>query len=142
MQALLFRFLPPARVALVMQFLRFGVVGGFGFVVTAAVVYATRPFIGNYWAIVPAFLVAATGNWVLNRLWTFRGHGTRGQSLYREWSMFVAANLMGFALNAGVYWTLVAVSPLCAAIPLIPLLAGTLVGMFANFFLSRRVVFR
>ncbi len=136
------RMLPAERAALLMQFFRFGVVGVVGFLVTTAVVYAARPWIGNYLAVVPAFLLAATGNWVLNRMWTFHGHGTRSQSLYREWTMFLAANLFGFLLNAGVYWVLIAVSPLCASNPVIALVAGTLAGMFTNFFLSRRVVFR
>jgi putative flippase GtrA len=142
MEAILVRVLPAKQAALLLQFVRFGVVGGIGFVVTTAVVYATRPWIGNYLAVIPAFLLAATGNWVLNRLWTFRGHGTKRQSLLREWTMFLAANAIGFALNAGVYWILIAVSPLCASNPVIALVAGTLAGMFANFFLSRRVVFR
>jgi putative flippase GtrA len=140
MEAILARALPAHRVALVMQFLRFGVVGVFGFVVTTLVVYATRPWIGNYWAIVPGYLIAASGNWVLNRLWTFRGRGT--QPLHREWTMFLLTNLLGFVLNASVYWALVAVSPLCADNPVIALVGGTLCGMFANFFLSRHVVFR
>ncbi len=140
MEAILVRVMPAHRVALLMQFFRFGVVGGFGFVVTTAVLYATRPWVGNYAAIIPAFLVAATGNWALNRLWTFRGRGT--QSAFREWAMFLAANLVGMALNAATYWTLISLSALCAANPVIALAVGTLVGLFANFTLSRRVVFR
>lgn len=142
MQALLSRVLPAERVALAVQFLRFGVVGVVGFVVTTLVVYATRPIIGNYAAIVPGFLVAATGNWVLNRIWTFRGHGSARLPLHREWALFIGSNMIGFALNAAVYWALIAVSSLCAENPVIALIFGTLVGMFANFFLSRRVVFR
>lgn len=140
MQAILARAMPPARAALLLQFLRFGTVGFCGFVVTTAVVYATRGFLGNYLAIVPAFVIAATGNWMLNRLWTFRGQGS--QSAFREWTMFLAANLLGFGLNAGTYWVLVALSAFCAANPVVPLLAGTLVGMFANFGMARQVVFR
>jgi putative flippase GtrA len=140
MEAILVRVLPAKHAALLMQFFRFGVVGGLGFVVTTAVVYATRPWIGNYLAIIPAFLVAATGNWALNRLWTFRGRGT--QSAVREWLLFLAANLVGMALNAATYWTLIALSATCAANPVIALAAGTIVGLFANFSLSRKMVFR
>lgn len=140
MEAILARALPAHRVALAMQFFRFGVVGGIGFVVTTLVVYATRPLVGNYLAIIPGFLVAATCNWALNRLWTFRGQGQ--QPILREWFLFLAANAVGMGLNAAVYWTLVALSTLCADNPVIPLAAGTLVGLFANFTLSRRMVFR
>lgn len=140
MQANLARALPARHAAVVMQFLRFGVVGGIGFVVTTVVVYATRPFIGNYAAILPGFLVAATGNWALNRLWTFRGRSS--QPLVREWTMFLATNALGMALNAAVYWTMISLSALCAANPVIALAAGTLCGMLFNFSLSRQVVFR
>lgn len=140
MEAILARALPAERVVLVMQFLRFGVVGTIGFVVTTAVVYATRPFVGAYLAILPAFLVAATGNWVLNRLWTFRGRGRRG--LVHEWVMFLATNALGMVLNAGTYWLLITVSGFCAQHLVVPLIAGTLCGLSANFTLSRQVVFR
>ena len=140
MEAILARALPADRVVLVMQFLRFGVVGGIGFVVTTAVVYATRPLVGAYLAILPGFLVAATGNWVLNRLWTFRGRGSRG--LAHEWVMFLATNALGMVLNAGTYWVLITVSAFCAQHLVVPLVAGTLAGLFANFTLSRQVVFR
>ena len=140
MEAILARAFPAHRVALVMQFIRFGVVGGIGFVVTTAVVYATRGLIGNYLAVIPAFLVAATCNWALNRLWTFRGQGRL--PVLREWSLFLAANLIGMGINAAVYWTLVALFALCAENPVLPLAAGTICGLFANFALSRRVVFR
>jgi putative flippase GtrA len=140
MEAIFARTLPAHRVTLVMQFLRFGVVGGIGFVVANAIVYATRPWIGNYLAAIPAFLIAATCNWALNRLWTFRGRGSR--SALREWTMFLAANAIGMALNLAVYWILIALSTVCADNPVLPLAAGTLCGLFANFSLSRRVVFR
>jgi len=140
MEAILYRILPAYRVALVMQFLRFGVVGGLGFVVDTAVVYATRGWIGNYWAAVPAYIVAASFNWLLNRLWTFRGQGSG--PMHRQWTLFMATNLIGFTLNRGAYWTLISISVLCADNPVIAVAAGSLSGMFANFFLSRRLVFR
>ncbi len=140
MEAILARTLPPHRVVLLMQFLRFGVVGGFGFVVDTSVVYATRGWLGNYWAAVPAYLVAATVNWMLNRAWTFRGQGS--QPAHRQWTMFLATNLVGFALNRGAYWTMIALSPFCARNPVFAVAVGSLCGMFANFSLSRRLVFR
>jgi putative flippase GtrA len=140
MEAILARALPADRVALVMQFLRFGAVGGLGFVVDTCVVYATRGWIGNYWAAVPAYVIAASFNWLLNRMWTFRGQGSH--SAHRQWSLFLATNLVGFALNRGTYWTLISVSVLCSDNPVIAVAAGSIAGMFTNFSLSRRVVFR
>lgn len=122
------------------QFLRFGTVGAFGFLVDTATVYATRGTLGLYGAGVLAFLVAATANWGLNRVWTFRGLGSG--ALHRQWAMFLAANSVGFVLNRGAYFILVTFSVLCAANPVIAVGAGSITGMFANFTLSRRLVFR
>ncbi len=129
-----------ARLALLAQFLRFGAVGGSGFLIDTATVYATRGWLGLYGAGVLAYLLAVSSNWALNRVWTFRGQGS--QTLHRQWAAFLAANLAGFALNRGAYTILVTISPLCAAQPVFAVAAGTAAGMFVNFFLSRRYVFR
>ena len=52
------------------------------------------------------------------------------------------AILSGFAFNRGLYTLLVVNSALCRDFPVLALAAGTLAGMFANFFMSRRLVFR
>lgn len=122
------------------QFLRFGTVGTFGFLIDTATVYASRGALGLYGAGVLAFFVAASANWALNRVWTFRGLGTAAP--HRQWAMFLAANSVGFVLNRGAYFILVTVSTLCAANPVLAVGAGSITGMFANFTLSRRIVFR
>ncbi len=122
------------------QFLRFGTVGTFGFLVDTATVYASRGTLGLYGAGLLAFFVAASANWALNRVWTFRGLSTG--AVHRQWAKFLAANSLGFVLNRGAYFTLVTVSVLCAANPVIAVAAGSITGMFANFTLSRRLVFR
>ena len=134
------RRVPASFRQLLPQFLRFGVVGTIGFGVDTAVVYALRGLIGIYAADTISFLTAASGNWLLNRIWTFRGHG-QGSPL-GQWLLFLAANSLGFALNRGTFFTMVRLSPFVFHYPVIGIAAGTLVGMFANFALSHRVVFR
>lgn len=140
MEALLVRAASPQRIALILQFMRFGTVGVFGFVVDASVVYATRYWLGLYVAGLLSFVVAATANWALNRAWTFRGQGSG--PAHRQWARFMAANLVGFVLNRGAYFILIATSALCADKPVLAVAAGAIAGMFANFALSRRLVFR
>ena len=130
------RLLDPALIA---QFLRFGTVGGIGFVIDTAVVYALRGALGLYGAGMVSYLVAASCNWALNRAWTFRGLG-EGPA-HRQWARFMAANLVGFVLNRGTYAILVTWVPLCARQPVFAVAAGSVAGMFVNFALSRRVVF-
>jgi putative flippase GtrA len=122
------------------QFLRFGVVGTIGFGVYTGTLYATVWLIGIYVAGIVSYLIAATGNWLINRLWTFKGHG-HGPML-RQWLMFLAANSLGMVLNLGCLFLLDHFSPLVHAHKIIGTAAGTLIGLFANFALSHRMVFR
>ncbi len=61
------------------EFLRFGTVGGLGLLWDVSTFYVVRPFLGFTIATLASFLVAATMNWILNRLWTFRGPRQPGQ---------------------------------------------------------------
>ncbi len=132
--------LNPARRAWIIDLLRFGTVGGVGFLLDSATVYASRAALGLYGAGVLAYFVAATGNWLLNRVWTFRGRGSG--PAHRQWAAFLAANLVGFVLNRGTYAILVTVSALCARQPVYAIAAGAIAGLFTNFSLSRKLVFK
>lgn len=134
------RAVGPARAIVLLQFLKFGVVGTFGFVVDTSTVYALRGSLGLYGAGAAAYLTAASGNWVLNRIWTFRGKG--GQPAHRQWALFLMANLVGFMLNRGTYAILVTFVPRCAVEPVWAVAAGSIAGLWTNFFLSRKLVFR
>jgi putative flippase GtrA len=134
------RWASPARVVLAGQFIRFGIVGGIGFVVDTATVYGLRHDLGLYGAGMVAYGVAASGNWLLNRLWTFRGHGS--QPAHRQWAMFMLTNLAGFVLNRGTYAILVTFVAAAAEQPVIATAAGAMAGLLVNFNLSRRLVFR
>jgi len=122
------------------QFAMFGVVGAIGFVFDTATVYASRSMLGLYGAGLLAYLVAATVTWGLNRVWTFRGQG-EGPA-HHQWARFLVANSLGFVLNRGTYAVLITISTLCAREPVLAVAAGSLMGMFANFGLSRTMVFR
>ncbi len=133
--------LGPARFKLLLEFLRFGVVGAIGFVVDTAVLYAGLALgLGLYGGRVISYLVAATTTWALNRLWTFRGRGDG--PAHRQWALFLIVNLVGFAMNYGTYAALIALVPVVAAHPVLGVAAGAIAGMFGNFVLSRRLVFR
>jgi putative flippase GtrA len=93
----LWRSISPSRRLLLAQFLRFGTVGAAGFIVDTATVYGLRYSLGLYGAGLVAYVLAASCNWILNRLWTFRGTGSG--SAHRQWAMFMATNLAGFVLN-------------------------------------------
>jgi len=125
---------------LLLQFLRFGVVGGIGWVADTATVYALRPFIGVVAAGLLAYPVAASVTWAINRAWTFRGQGEG--SAFAQWLRFLAGNSLGFALNRGTYVVLVSTVGVIADNPVIATAAGAIAGMFMNFHISRKMVFR
>jgi len=151
MNALLIRLLPmlppvvrlrvtPGRLMLLSEFMMFAVVGVIGLVVDTATVYGLRFWLGLYGAGLAAYGTGATTTWLFNRLWTFRGKGAG--PAHRQWARFLAANALGFVLNRGAYALMVTFVPLAAAQPVIATSAGAIAGMFVNFNLSRRIVFR
>jgi len=136
---LLHRIRPEQRVVLV-QFIRFAIIGTLGFVWDTMIVYALAPRIGVYTAGVVSYFIVASINWLLNRIWTYAhvSHGVR----HRQLLMFLLANSVGLVLNRGTYSLLVHFVPLCRVYLVLPVAAGGICGMFVNFFLSRRLVFR
>jgi putative flippase GtrA len=125
-----------------LQFLRFGVVGVAGFLVDAGVLTAMLWLgLGPYAGRVVSYLAAASTTFALNRAWTFRS-ALREGPVAAQWGRFVLLNLMGFAANYGTYAALVAGTGIVAAYPVIGVAAGSVAGMFLNFGLSRRYVFR
>jgi putative flippase GtrA len=130
----------PEQRTLFWSFMRFGVVGLSGLPVDTAAVYICKTSMGVYAAGAVAYLIAATWTFAFNRLWTFRG--ANHDPLWRQWLTFLGANLGGGALNRGTFFLLVTVSSFCATYVVIPVAAGAVAGMFANFFASRRLVFR
>lgn len=130
----------PGRLAWTGELVRFGGVGVVGFVVNVATVYRARELVGLYTGGLVAWVFAATVTWSLNRAWTFKGRSTI--PLHRQWVLFLATNLVGFVLYYATYSVLVSHSSLCAAQPITAVFAGTIAGLFANFTLSRRLVFR
>jgi len=124
------------------QFLRFGVVGTAGFLVDSAVLLSLMALgLGPYGGRAVSYLAAASTTFALNRAWTFRDAG-RDRPVASQWGRFVLLNLVGFAANYGTYAALIATSPLVAEYPVLGVAAGSVAGMFINFGLSRRFVFR
>jgi putative flippase GtrA len=132
--------LPPHRRVLARQFLQFGIIGTLGFVWDTCIVYALTPHLGPYIAGLISFFIVASINWGANRWWTYRGHDH--DSMHVQLVRFLMANAVGLVLNRGTMFTLVATVPLCRVYLILPVAAGGIAGMFVNFFLSRRLVFR
>lgn len=121
------------------QVWRFFLVGSVAFVVNGSFVEILVGPVGPVKAQLIAFPVAATVAWWLNRKYTF---GASGHKLHREWFNYILANSIGWLINNGLYLVLIYRFPLAAQHPSLAVAAGSVAGMFANFILSRQLVFR
>ncbi|CAI3927666.1 Putative flippase GtrA (transmembrane translocase of bactoprenol-linked glucose) (GtrA) (PDB:5MLZ) (PUBMED:24710389) [Commensalibacter communis] len=140
-QRLLSLFKPEKYHTKMTQFIQFGLVGFSGLVLDTCTVYLLRHIIGLTASTLLAYFIAATSNWLINRLWTFRGAGKKKKYI-NQWLTFLITNIFGFCLNRGSVLILFYFSPTCVAHPIIALVIGAAAGMFANFNLSRKLVYR
>lgn len=90
------------------EFMRFGLVGGIGFIVDTALFTLLREtilspehvFAGSFIAKIISTIVAILVNWIGNRYWTFRHH--RREKMLRESIEFFAVSLAGMVIALGV----------------------------------------
>jgi putative flippase GtrA len=123
------------------RFSRFALVGCAGLVVDVATLTAVHTGLGldPYSARIPAFLVAATATWALNRRLTFADQTTGSVG---EWLRYLAANGVGGAVNLATYMVLISSGlALFTRWPQIAVGVGSIAGLVFNFTASRRYVF-
>ena len=134
--------LSAAQRLLIVQFTKFGIVGVVGYIVDVGVLalcmhaFGLGPYVGRVFS----YIFGASTTWICNRLFTFRGQGSGHAGV--QWAKFLVVCIGGFTLNYGTYAVLIANAPLIREYPPLGVAAGSLAGMFFNFFVVRRVVFR
>ena len=86
---------------LISKFIKFGVVGASGMVVDFGVLYLLRDVAGlhDLLANTISFTAAATSNYFLNRIWTFRSHE---KNVGVEYLKFLLVSVIGLLINNGV----------------------------------------
>ena len=87
------------------KFLKFGVVGASGFVIHGGLLYLLRDVVGinQFVANIIGFVAAATSNYFLNRIWTFRSHE---RQVGVEYLKFFLVSIVGLGINSGTLWLL------------------------------------
>ena len=88
---------------LILKFVKFGVVGASGMVVHFGVLYLLREIVGlnSFVANSIGFITAATTNYILNRIWTFR---SQDKQVAMEYLKFILVSLIGLGINNGTLW--------------------------------------
>lgn len=92
--------------SMLFKFLKFGVVGFSGVFVDFGITYLLREKakIQQFVANAIGFCVAASSNYILNRIWTYESQNP--QMLF-EFGQFFFFSLIGLALNTLILWILV-----------------------------------
>ena len=88
---------------LIFKFVKFGIVGASGMVVHLCVLYLCMDVLGinTFISNTLGFIVAATTNYILNRIWTFRSHD---KQVGMEYMKFIIVSLIGLGINNGTLW--------------------------------------
>jgi putative flippase GtrA len=92
--------------ALILKFLKFGIVGASGVIVDFSFTYLCKEIfkIQKYIANAIGFTIAASSNYVFNRIWTFH---SLNPEIGLEYSKFLFISLIGLGINTLILWTLV-----------------------------------
>lgn len=124
-----------------MEALQFGFVGASGFCWDVLFYYLLQAGgVPHLWARAAAFWPGVTSNWFLNRIITFKTRPRVTPSL--QWAQFVAASLIGFAINWGVYALLTTHSKIFMEHQFGAFVIGVLAGAVFNFVTSDKLIFR
>ncbi len=88
------------------KFIKFGLVGFSGLFIDFGITYLAKEKLNvqKYIANAIGFLMAATSNYVLNRVWTFQSNNPE---IMVEFTEFFIISLIGLGLNTLLLWILV-----------------------------------
>ena len=123
------------------QILRFGAVGGVGFVVDGGLLWSFLSLdLSPYLARALSFPAAVLVTWALNRRWTFAPNGarTRRSELRRYFSVQIVGNLTNYA----IYSAIVALFGGTSGVVFAAFCIGSFVGSSLNFIGARFYAFR
>lgn len=89
-----------------MKFLKFGVVGFSGVIVDFGLTYLFRNIlkVNQYLSNAIGFTVAASTNYFLNRVWTFKSNNPE---IIVEYGEFLLISIIGLGINSLILWLMV-----------------------------------
>lgn len=91
--------------AILLKFIKFGIVGFSGMIVDFGITFLCKEKlkIQKYVSNALGFSVAATSNWLLNRIWTFTSDNPQ---ILAEYLRFFAVSVIGLGINTLILWLL------------------------------------
>lgn len=129
------------RSELPLQIIRFGAVGGVGFIIDGTllwllITFDLNPFVARAFS----FPAAVVATWLLNRNWTFRA--TRNANGKSQFRLYFSVQLVGSLVNYLVYSAVIGVFGTASATVFWGFVAGSAVGSVLNFCGARLIAFR
>ena len=132
-----------SRDSVAAQFVQFAGVGAIGFAVDALIFVALTGWYAG-WHPYAARAVSATCSisttWALNRRVTFRAQ--KSPDARSEYVRYVLVQLVGLAVNLGVFAVGIALVPALRRLPILALLLGAGAALAVNFLTARNIAFR
>ena len=88
------------------KFIKFGIVGLTGVIVDFSITFLLKEKvkIHKYVANAIGFTIAASNNYILNRVWTFH---SKNPQISTEYGHFIIVSLLGLGINSLILWLLV-----------------------------------
>jgi|GEM_PF-339437 len=122
------------------QLLRFGLVGFAGYVVDSTVLYGGLFIgLGPAWGRLVSFMCAVCLTWLLNRRFTFQRRSEH--NLFNEALSYLGVMLVGGFLNLLIYGLIMNSMSYHLALPAFAVAIGALVGLAANFLLTKNFIY-
>lgn len=89
-----------------LKFLKFGIVGFSGLIIDFGITYLCKEIlkIPKYIANAIGFLIAASTNYMLNRIWTFQ---STNPEIAIEYGSFILISLIGLGINTFILWFII-----------------------------------
>ncbi len=123
------------------QILRFGAVGGVGFVVDGGLLWLFISLdLNPYVARALSFPIAVLVTWVLNRNWTFRA--TRDSSRKGQFRRYFGVQTVGTLSNYAIYSLVIGAFGTAGPTVFWAFAVGSFIGSFINFCGARYLAFR
>jgi len=91
--------------AFLLKFVKFGIVGFSGVIVDFSITFICKEYlrIQKYISNAIGFTIAATTNYMLNRIWTFQSHNP---NIMIEFTRFFIIALIGLGINSAIVWAM------------------------------------
>jgi len=124
------------------QIIKFALIGTIGFLVDAIILllcFYLLTFSIEFSRLI-SFLFAVFVTWILNRKFTFSSYKNRTKK--KEYSLYFFMQALGVLINYSIFLFLIYINEFFKEYIIIPLAIASLIVMFFNYFISKKVVFK